>query len=125
MDSLIQKRDALKTEMIAIDKFVELHEQVLTLLKGAGFETLDAYLNKLQSFAGKPAAPAKKKAATQPKAQKKAGGKRGRKPRITADQVAKMKSLREAGTPRSKIADQVGVSVGAVIQWEKKKFIYG
>jgi DNA-binding transcriptional regulator YiaG len=120
MNTLEQREKALEAELNKVKSLREAHAKILEVLKANGFKTFEDFLKELGKT---PSAAAEhkpqKRVGRPPKGEKKI-----RRPRVTAEQVAKMKGLRAEGKSLAVIAAALNCSAGTVQNWEARKFVF-
>lgn len=115
MKSFNDRKEALKTELASLDKLETTYNKVEATVKQAGYSSLDEFI-ALVKESEEPATPARKNAG-----KSQTGG--VKRPRITDEQLVKMKVLRSVRKlSQTKVAKKLGISLPSVSKWEKKGF---
>jgi hypothetical protein len=122
MKAFDEKRSSLKAALAEVDKLESLYGKIDGLVKKAGFEGFDAYVAKISQpvssqAAQSPIDPPRKTKATLKKSKNKL-----KRTRITDEKLSTMMELLSKDVPHAKVAEEVGVSLQSVYNWEKKKF---
>jgi DNA-binding transcriptional regulator YiaG len=113
MKSINEKIAAAEATVTNLKRIKVTCKKVEALLKKEGYSSLEQFMAKIHAPAVE-----EKSAAIAPRA-----GRKGKRPRMTAAKVAKMKVLR-ATMSRKKVADRIGCSEQTVVNWENKKFVF-
>jgi len=115
MNVLQSRRKKLSAALAELDKVETVYSQIEAIVKKAGFSSLRLFMSKVDRAKGEPKATPVKPSRRAPR--------KGKRPRITDEQLAEMKRLSDKDVSPDKIAKTLHVSPQSVYNWGKVKFV--